>query len=68
MKPCKVGGVCLQLDGLKQVSLIFWVPNLFMTLEKVHIIRNCLQTTYSRQKSYYNHRRRDLEFDEGDKV
>ena len=37
-------------------------------MEKVHIIRNRLQTTYSRQKSYADHRRRDLEFEEGDKV
>ena len=40
----------------------------YKTLEKVHIIRNHLQTAYSRQKSYADHRRRDLEFEEGDKV
>ena len=40
----------------------------YKTLEKVHIIRNNLQTAYSRQKSYVDHRRRDLEFEEGDKV
>ena len=34
----------------------------------VHIIRNRLQTAYSRQKSYADQRRRDLEFEEGDKV
>ena len=45
------------------------VPDLtYKTLEKVHIIRNRLQTTYNRQKSYADHRRRDLEFEEGDKV
>ena len=38
------------------------------TLEKVHIIRNRSQTTYSRQKSYVNHRIRDLEFEKYDKV
>ena len=37
-------------------------------LEKVHIIRNRLQMAYSQQKSYIGHRRRDLEFEEGDKV
>ena len=38
------------------------------TLEKVHIIRNRLQTAYSLQNSYGYHRRRDLDFEEGDKV
>ena len=38
------------------------------TLEKVHIIRNHLQMGYSSQKFYANHRIRDLEFVEGDKV
>ena len=41
---------------------------IYKTLEKVHIIRNRLQTAYSRQKSYADHRRRNLEFEEGDKV
>ena len=31
---------------------------IYRTLEKVHIIRNHLQTAYSRQKSYADHRRR----------
>ena len=39
---------------------------IFKTLEKVHIIRNRLQTPYSQQKSYADHRRRDLDFEEGD--
>ena len=44
-------------------------PNLiYRTLEKVYIIRIRLETAYSRQKSYADHRRRDLEFEEGDKV
>ncbi|WP_353806151.1 hypothetical protein, partial [Acinetobacter baumannii] len=42
-----------------------WVYN---TLEKVDIIRNRLQMAYSLQKSYADHRRRDLEFKEGNKV
>ena len=40
----------------------------YKTLEKVHIIRNRFQTAYSQQKSYADHRRRDLEFEEGNKV
>ena len=38
------------------------------TLENVHVIRNCLETVYCRQKSYADHRRRDLEFEQGDKL
>ena len=41
---------------------------IYKTLEKVHIVRNPLQTTYSWRKSYADHRRRDLEFEEGHKV
>ena len=41
---------------------------IYKTLEKVHIVRNHFQTSYRWQKSYANHRRRDIEFEEGDKV
>ena len=41
---------------------------IYKTLENVHIIRNRLQMAYSRQNSYADHRRWDLEFEEGDKV
>ena len=41
---------------------------IYKTLEKVHIIRNRSQTAYSQQKFYADNRRRDLEFEEGDKV
>ena len=41
---------------------------IYKTLEKVHIIRNQLQTSNSWQKSYSDHRRRDVEFEEDDKV
>ena len=41
---------------------------IYKTLEEVYMIRNRLQTAYSRQKSYSNHRRRNLEFEESDKV
>ena len=44
-------------------------PNLvYNTLEKVHILRNRLKIAYSRKKSDVDHRRRDLDFEEGDKV
>ena len=39
---------------------------IYKTSENVPIIRNRFQTSYSQQKSYVNHRRRDLEFEEGD--
>ena len=41
---------------------------IYKTLEKVHVIRNRLRMAYSRQKSYANNRRMDLEFEKGDKV
>ena len=41
---------------------------IYKTLEKVHIIRNRLRMAYSRQKSYADHRRWVLEFEEGDQV
>ena len=37
-------------------------------LQKVRVIRDRLKTTYSRQKSYADNIRRDLEFEVGDKV
>ena len=40
----------------------------YKTLEKIHIIRNRLQTAYSRQKTYADNSRMDLEFEEGDNV
>ena len=41
---------------------------IYKFLEKFHIIRNRLQMAYSRQKSYADNRRKDLEFEEGNKV
>ena len=41
---------------------------IYKSFKKVHIIRNRLQTAYSRQKSYADHSRRNLEFEEGDNV
>ena len=41
---------------------------IYKTLENVHIIRNRLEMAYSRQKTYVDNRRKDMEFLEGDKV
>ena len=41
---------------------------IYDALEKVWVIRDMLKTTYSRQKSYADNWRKDLEFEEGDKV
>ena len=66
------------LYGRRCISPIGWFelgeysllgPNLiYKTLEKVHIIINRLKKSYSWQKSYADHRRRELEFEEGDEV
>ena len=40
----------------------------YETMEKFWILRDRLKTTYSRQKSYVDNRRRDLEFYIGDWV
>ena len=40
----------------------------YQALEMVRVIRDRLKTNYSRQKSYANNRRRDLEFKVGDMV
>ena len=45
------------------------VPELiYKTLEIVHMVRNRFKTAYSLQKCYADHRRKDLEFEDGDKV
>ena len=49
-------------------SLILGPSLIYKTLEKFHIIRNRLQITHSWEKSYADHRRSDLEFEQGDKV
>ena len=41
---------------------------IYKNLEKFQMIRNHLETTYIRQKSYGDHSIRNLEFEEGDKV
>ena len=39
-----------------------------LTVEKVSLIKEGLKATQSRQKSYVDNRRRDLEFEVGDHV
>ncbi|XP_069143416.1 uncharacterized protein [Solanum lycopersicum] len=41
---------------------------IYKTLKKVHIIWNLLKTAYIRKNSCANHRTKELEFEEGDKV
>ena len=44
-------------------------PNLIReTAEKVSLIQNRLRTAYSRQQSYADPKRRDIQFEEGDHV
>ena len=47
---------------------LFCPDLVYKTSEKVHIIKSRLQAAYSRHKFYADHRRRDLEFEEGDRV
>ena len=42
------------------ISSLFGLELIYKTLEIVYMIRNRLKTDYSRQKSYADHRRRDL--------
>ena len=49
-------------------SLVYCPGMIYKSLEKVHLIRHRLKMTYSRQKSYANNRRGDIEFEVGDKV
>ena len=44
------------------VSSLLDPEYIYTIFEKVHIMRNYLKKTYSRQKFYAIHRRRDLEF------
>lgn len=66
------------LYGKKCQTLIYWEemsdrkligPNiLYITSEKVRIIRDRMKATQDRKKSYANVRRRPLEFNVGDRV
>jgi hypothetical protein len=66
------------LYGRRCQTLLFWseageqkvfVPDILQEAEKqVHIVRENLQVAQSRQKSYADHRRRELNFEVGDFV
>ena len=51
-----------------EVSSILGPNIIHEDVEKVRIFRDRLATTYSRQKSYADYRKRDLEFEVGDQV
>ena len=54
--------------GEKRIVAVENVPWVEDAYEKVKMIRQRIQTAQSRQKSYSDNRRRDLEFEVGDKV
>ena len=63
-RPCK-SPICWTEVGESSIT----GPDLIRdTSEKVTLIRQCLLTTQSRQKSYVNVRRRPIEFEVGDQV
>ena len=64
------GRRCISLIGLFEVGeySLFGPELIYKTLGRFHMIRNHVKTTYIRQMSYADHRRKDLEFEEGDKV
>ena len=63
------GRRCRFLIGWYEFSEPSLGPELiYKILEKVYIIRNWLHMAYNRQKSYTDHKKRDLGFEEGDKV
>ena len=64
------GRRCRSLVGWLEVgeSSILGLEIIHEALEKVMVIRDRLTTTYSRQKSYADYRKRPLEFDIGDQV
>ena len=39
-----------------------------LTVEKVHLIGDCLRASQSKQKSYVDNKRRSLDFQVGDRV
>ena len=64
------GRICRSPIGLFEMgeSLLFGPELVYKTLEKVKMITNWLKISYSRQKSYADNRKKELEFEEGDKV
>ena len=58
----------LEEVGERKIIAVENVPWIEDAYEKVKVIRQRIQTAQSRQKSYADNRRRDLEFEIGDKV
>nr|XP_027101520.1 uncharacterized protein LOC113722404 [Coffea arabica] len=58
----------ISFEGERRVLDPVAVPWIEDAYEKVKVIRQRLQTAQSRQKSYADNRRKDLEFEVGDKV
>ena len=58
---------CVEISERKSIdpSTISWVEKAYTSIK---VIRQKLQTAQSRQKNYIDHRRKDLEFEGGDKV
>ena len=63
-RPCR-SPICWTEVGERSTTGLDLVRD---TSEKVDLIRKCLLTTQSRQKSYVDRRRRPLEFEVGDHV
>ncbi|WMV18827.1 hypothetical protein MTR67_012212 [Solanum verrucosum] len=69
MKPCMVGDVDLRFCWFEVREIALIGPELvYEAIEKVWLIRERLRTAQSRQKSYADMRRRDLEFEVNDWV
>ena len=54
--------------GERKVVVVENMPWIEESYEKVKVIRQRIQSAWSRQKSYSDNRRRDLKFEIGDKV
>ena len=54
--------------GVRKVMDLATIPWVEKAYERMKVIRQRLQTVKSQQKSYADHRRKDLEFETGDKV
>ena len=64
-----VGDAELRCVGLSQAKNVMLGPEIVQqTTEKVRMIQEKMKASQSRQKSYHDKRRKDLEFQEGDHV
>ena len=68
LKPYMGGSVDHPLVGSRWMSSCDGLDSVFEAMEKAKLIRKRLKTAQSRQKSYTDVRRRDLEFEVGDLV